>query len=44
VRLILTLKVRRELADKLSVQAIREQQNIEAIVFEELEAAARRWA
>jgi len=44
VRLILTLEVRRELAEKLSVQAIREQQNIEAIVIEELEAAARRWA
>ena len=36
VKLTLALEVRRELAEKLSVQAIREQVNIEAIVIDAL--------
>jgi hypothetical protein len=44
VRLALTLELRRELAEKLSARAIREEQNIEAIVIKLLEAAAKRWA
>jgi hypothetical protein len=44
VRLALTLELRRGLAEKLSARAIREEQNIEAIVIKLLEAAAKRWA
>jgi hypothetical protein len=43
VRLALTLELRRELAEKLSARAIREEQNIEAIVIALIEAAAKRW-
>ena len=43
VRLVLTLELRRELAEKLSERAIREERNIEAIIFALLEAAAKRW-
>ncbi len=43
VRLVLTLEVRRDLAEKLSERAIREERNIEAIVIALLEAAAKRW-
>ena len=44
VRLLLNLELRRDLAEKLSARAIREEQNIEAIVIKLLEAAAKRWA
>ena len=43
VRLVLTLELLRELAEKLSERAIREERNIEAIVIALLEAAAKRW-
>ena len=43
VRLLLNLELRRELAEKLSERAIREERNIEAIVIALLEAAAKRW-
>ena len=43
VRLALTLELRRELAEKLSERAIREERNIEAIIIDLLEAAAKRW-
>jgi hypothetical protein len=43
VRRVLTLELRRELAEKLSERAIREERNIEAIVIALLEAAAKRW-
>ena len=43
VRLVLTLELRRELAEKLSEPAIREERNIEAIIIALLEAAAKRW-
>ena len=43
VRLVLTLELRRELAEKLSQQAIRSERNIEAIVISLIEAAAKRW-
>lgn len=43
VRLVLTLEIRRALAEQLSLQAIREGKNIEAILIEVLEAAAKRW-
>jgi len=43
VRLILTLELRRKLAEKLSEWAIREERNIEAIVIGLIEAAAKRW-
>ena len=43
VRLVLTLELRRELAEKLSERAIREERNIEAIMIALLEAAAKRW-
>ena len=43
VRLLLTLELRRELAEKLSERAIREERNIEAIVIALIEAAAKRW-
>ena len=41
--MVLTLEVRRELAEKLSERAIREERNIEAIVIALLEAAAQQW-
>jgi len=37
------LKVRRELAEKLSLKAIEEGRNIEAILMALLEGAATRW-
>jgi hypothetical protein len=37
------LEVRRELAEKLSLRAIQEGRNMEAILVALLEAAARRW-
>jgi len=43
VRLLLTLELRRELAEKLSLKAIRSERNIEAIVIGLIEAAAKRW-
>ena len=43
VRFVLTLELRRELAERLSERAIREEQNIEAIVIALIEAAAKRW-
>jgi hypothetical protein len=42
VRLIVTLELRRGLAEKLSERAIREEQNIEAIVVALIDAAAKR--
>jgi len=42
VRLVPTLELRRERAEKLSERAIREEQNIEAIMIALLEAAAKR--
>ena len=41
VRLVLTLELRRELAEKLSLKAIKSERNIEAIVIALIEAAAR---
>ena len=43
VRLLLTLELRRELAEKLSLKAIKSQRNIEAIVIGLIEAAAKQW-
>ena len=43
VRLLLTLELRRELAEKLSLKAIRSERNIEAIVIGLIEAAAKQW-
>jgi len=43
VRLVLTLELRRELAEKLSLKAIKSERNIEAIVIALIEAAARQW-
>jgi len=43
VRLILTLELRRELAEKLSERAIRGERNIEAIVIALIEAAVKQW-
>jgi hypothetical protein len=43
VKLLLTLELRRELAEKLSEWAIREERNIEAIVISLIEAAPKRW-
>jgi hypothetical protein len=43
VRLLLTLELRRELAEKLSQQAIRSERNIEAIIIGLIEAAAKKW-
>ena len=43
VRLLLTLELRRELAEKLSERAIRKERNIEAIVIALIETAARQW-
>jgi len=43
VKLLLTLELRRELAEKLSQQAIRSERNIEAIIIGLIEEAAKRW-
>jgi hypothetical protein len=43
VRLVLTLDLRRALAEQLSAQAIRSGKNLEAIITEQLEAGAKRW-
>ena len=43
VRLILTLELRRELAERLSLKAIKSERNIEAIVIGLIEEAAKRW-
>ena len=43
IKLLLTLELRRELAEKLSQQAIRLEQNIEAIIIVLIEEAAKRW-
>jgi len=37
------MEIRRELAEKLSQQAIRSERNIEAIVIGLLESTAKRW-
>jgi len=42
VRLLLTLELRRELAEKLSFRAIRSERNIEAIILALIEAAAKK--
>src|SRR5215471_14354681 len=44
VRLLLTLEVRRELAETLSLRAIKAEENIEAIIIGLIETAAKRWA
>jgi hypothetical protein len=43
VRLLLTLELRRELAEKLSLRAINSERNIEAIILALIEAAAKKW-
>ena len=43
VRLVLTLELRRELAEKLSLKAIKSERNIEAIVIGLIDEAAKRW-
>jgi hypothetical protein len=43
VRLVLTLELRRELAEKLSLKAIKSERNIEAIVIALIEGAAKQW-
>lgn len=43
VRLLLNLEIRRNLAEQLSLRAIREVKTIESIVIELLEASAKRW-
>ena len=43
VRLALTLELRRELAEKLSLKAIKSERNIEAIIIGLIEAAAKQW-
>ena len=43
VRLVLNLELRRELAEKLSLKAIKSERNIEAIVIALIKAAAKRW-
>ena|SRR5215471_13367071 len=43
IRLLLTLELRRELAERLSLKAIKSERNIEAIVIGLIEAAAKRW-
>jgi len=43
VRLILTLELRRELAEKLSLKAIKSERNIDAIVIDLIEEAAKQW-
>jgi len=42
IRLLLNLELRRELAEKLSERAIREERNIEAIIIGLIEAAAKQ--
>jgi len=42
VRLVLTLELRRALAEQLSVRAIREGKNLEGVVIDLLEAGSRR--
>ena len=43
VKLLLTLELRRELAEKLSLRAIKLERNIEAIILALIEAAAKKW-
>jgi len=43
VKLVLTLELRRELAEKLSQQAIRSGRNIETIVIGSIDATAKKW-
>jgi len=43
VRLVFTLELRRELAEKLSLKAIKSERNVEAIVVALIEAAAKQW-
>jgi len=43
VRLLLTLELRRELAEKLSLKAIKSERNIEAIIIGLIEAATKQW-
>src|SRR5215471_13600441 len=43
VRLVLTLELRRELTEKLSLRAITSERNIEAIILALIEAAAKKW-
>jgi len=43
VRLVLTLELRRELAEKLSLKAIKSERNIEAIIIGLIGAAAKQW-
>jgi hypothetical protein len=43
VRLVLTLEHRRELAEKLSLKAIKSERNIEAIIIALIEAASKQW-
>ena len=43
VRLVLTLEIRRALAEQLSAKAIRTGRNLEALIIEQLEAGAKRW-
>ena len=43
VRLLLTLEVPRDLAEKLSLKAIKSERNIEAIIIGLIEEAAKRW-
>jgi len=43
VRLILRLKLRRDLAEKLSLKAIKSERKIEAIVIGLIEAATKQW-
>jgi hypothetical protein len=43
VRLVLTLEPRRELAEKLSLKAIKLERNIEAVIIGLIEAAAKQW-
>ena len=43
MRLVLTLELSRELAEKLSLKAIKSERNIEAIIIALIEAAAKKW-
>ena len=43
VHLVLTLDIRRALAEQLSARAIRTERNIEAAILDAPEAAAKRW-
>jgi len=40
---VLTLEVRRELAETLSLRAIKSGRNLEAIIIALIEAAAKKW-